>query len=177
MTACGMCSPPMPSCGTGIVITPWDSDKHGKLAQFRMDRMTGAELLEESAVPGTGFDAADYVRGVFGMYGTPIRRVELLCENETMRSVVDRFGEDVRIETVDGRHFRATVEAAPSPPFYAWVFTFGGKIRLVRPPEALAEMRRMASWLKKMPSRCAQGLISGYQEEVFPFRDTSFPPP
>lgn len=123
------------------------SERHGKIAQFRVDRMTGVTLLEESAAPDPTFRAADYVRTVFGMYGAAVTTVELLCENETMRSVVDRFGEEVRTETVDDLRFRATVEVAASPPFFAWVFTFGGKIKITGPAETLAEMRSMAVWL------------------------------
>ena len=82
------------------------------------------------------------------MYPDDLRTVELLCDNEVMRSVVDRFGEDVQTEAVDAGHFEATVEVAPSPPFYSWVFTFCGKIRILRPADVLDEMRDMSSWLQ-----------------------------
>lgn len=127
------------------------SEKHDRLAQFRVDRMTNVERLEQSAVPALDFDPADYIRRVFGMYDNgqnDQRTVELFCENETMRSVVDRFGEDVQISTVDGSHFQATVEVTPSPPFFAWVFTFGGNIRITSPADVLAEMKEMAGWLR-----------------------------
>ena len=124
------------------------SEKHGKIAQFRVDRMTAVEPLEHTAVQTLDFDPAEYVRKVFGMYPDDLCTVELLCDNEVMRSVIDRFGENVRTETVDEQHFRATVEVAPSPPFFSWVFTFGGKIRIVSPAAVLEEMRDMAAWLK-----------------------------
>ena len=124
------------------------SEKHGKLGQFRVDRMTAVESLEEAAVLMPDFDAAEYVQKVFGMYPDDLRTVELLCDNEVMRSVVDRFGEDVQTEAVDAGHFKATVEVAPSPPFYSWVFTFCGKIRILRPADVLDEMRDMSSWLQ-----------------------------
>ena len=116
------------------------SEKHGKIAQFRVDRMTAVQTLD--------FDPAEYVRKVFGMYPDNLCTVELLCNNEVMRSVIDRFGENVWTETVDEQHFRATVEVAPSPPFFSWVFTFSGKIRIVSPAAVLEEMRDMAAWLK-----------------------------
>ena len=72
----------------------------------------------------------------------------LLCDNEVMRSVIDRFGEDVSTVTADDGHFKAIVEVAPSPPFFAWVFTFCGKIRILGPEEVLDEMRGMAAWLQ-----------------------------
>lgn len=124
------------------------SEKHGKIAQFRVDRMTAVEPLEHTAVQTPDFDPAEYVRKVFGMYPDNLCTVELLCDNEVMRSVIDRFGENVQTETVDEQHFRATVEVAPSPPFFSWVFTFSGKIRIVSPAAVLEEMRDMAAWLK-----------------------------
>ena len=124
------------------------SEKHGKIAQFRVDRMTAVEPLEQTAVQTLDFDPAEYVRKVFGMYPDNLCTVELLCDYEVMRSVIDRFGENVRTETVDEQHFRATVEVAPSPPFFSWIFTFGGKIRIISPLTVLEEMRDMAAWLK-----------------------------
>lgn len=85
---------------------------------------------------------------IFGMYPDDLCTVELLCENEVMRSVIDRFGEDVSTVTADDGHFKAIVEVAPSPPFFAWVFTFCGKIRILGPEEVLDEMRGMAAWLQ-----------------------------
>ena len=73
--------------------------------------------------------------------------VDLLCENEMMRSIVDRFGASVHTETVDQGHFKAIVEVAPSPPFFGWIFTFGGKIRILGPDEVLQKMREMGGWL------------------------------
>ena len=124
------------------------SEKHGKIAQFRVDRMTAVEPLEQTAVQTLDFDPAEYVRKIFGMYPDDLCTVELLCENEVMRSVIDRFGEEVSTVTADDGHFKAIVEVAPSPPFFAWVFTFCGKIRIVGPAEVLDEMRGMAAWLQ-----------------------------
>ena len=124
------------------------SEKHGKIAQFRVDRMTAVEPLEQAAVQTPDFDPAEYVRKVFGMYPDDLCTAKLLCDNEVMRSVIDRFGENVRTETVDEQHFRATVEVAPSPPFFSWIFTFGGKIRIISPLTVLEEMRDMAAWLR-----------------------------
>ena len=117
------------------------SEKHGKLAQFRVDRMVAVESSDQAAVCMPDFDPAEYVRKIFGMYPDDLCTVELLCENEVMRSVIDRFGEEVG-------HFKAIVEVAPSPPFFAWVFTFCGKIQILGPAEVLDEMRGMAAWLQ-----------------------------
>ena len=124
------------------------SEKHGKLAQFRVDRMVAVESSDQAAVCKPDFDPAEYVRKIFGMYPDDLCTVELLCENEVMRSVIDRFGEEVSTVTADDGHFKAIVEVAPSPPFFAWVFTFCGKIQILGPAEVLDEMRGMAAWLQ-----------------------------
>lgn len=123
------------------------SEKHGKLAQFRVDRMTAIQDSDAPYIADPSFDPAVYVREVFGMYHDAPRRVTLLCENSAMRSVIDHFGEDVATEVVDASHFRATVDVAPTPPFFSWVFAFGGAIRIERPAEVLEKMRDMAAWL------------------------------
>lgn len=123
------------------------SVKHSKLAQFRVDRMTGIQPADAVYIADTGFDPAGYVRKVFGMYHEETQQVTLLCENKTMRSVIDRFGEGVDTTPVAANCFRAVVNVAPSPPFFAWVFTFGGAIRIEEPMDVLAKMKDMASWL------------------------------
>ena len=106
------------------------------------------ESSDQAAVCMPDFDPAEYVRKIFGMYPDDLCTVELLCENEVMRSVIDRFGEEVSTVTADDGHFKAIVEVAPSPPFFAWVFTFCGKIQILGPAEVLDEMRGMAAWLQ-----------------------------
>ena len=68
------------------------SEKHRKLAQFRVDRMTAIQESDAPYIADPSFDPASYLREVFGMYHDAPRRVTLLCENRTMRSVIDHFG-------------------------------------------------------------------------------------
>lgn len=124
------------------------SERHGKLAQFRVDRMVNTEPLDRPAVETPGFDAAHYASKVFGMYDDEIETVALRCENRFMRNVIDRFGESVQTEPDGPEHFTVQVDVAPSPPFFAWVFTFAGGIQITGPEHILEEMRQMAAWLK-----------------------------
>lgn len=127
-------------------VVGW-SEKHMKLSQFRVDRMTSVEMMDQPGHQLLGFEPAEYVQKVFGMYPDDLQMVTLFCENDVMRSIIDRFGEGVRTEIVDDDHFQAVVEVAPSPPFFGWIFTFAGKIRILKPDNVLEEMRQMASWL------------------------------
>ena len=106
--------------------------------------MVNVELLEQISVLMREFDPAAYVRRVFGMYSTEVQTVELLCENHVMSSVIDRFGEGIHTELAGPKHFKVVVEVAPSPPFFAWVFTFTGSICIINPPETVEKFREMA---------------------------------
>lgn len=128
-------------------VVGW-SEKHNKIAQFRVDRMTAIESLDLPGRQAPDFNPAEYGQKVFGMYPDNLKTVTLLCANHLMRSVIDQFGEDVQTRVTDDDHFLATVEVAPSPPFFAWVFTFSGAIRIVSPENVLNEMREMARWLQ-----------------------------
>lgn len=124
-------------------------ERRGEVSSFRVDRMENAAISNEARIMQDGFDIRDYGKEIFGMYPDKVERVELLCRNDMMRSIVDRFGEDVETAIYDSEHFKATVEVAPSPPFFAWVFTFGGGIQIISPEDVITEMREMASWLVK----------------------------
>ncbi len=54
-----------------------------------------------------------------------------------MKYVIDRFGIDVNTELKSDNTFIAKVNVMLSPTFYAWVFQFGGKMRIVAPDSAI----------------------------------------
>lgn len=111
------------------------SHKHEKLGTFRVDRIESVpEILEQTAQPmPEGFSIAEYTKKVFQMYDEESVTVELLCENDMMKVIIDRFGEDVRSEIIDDDHFKVTVEVSLSPNFFGWLFGFGDKIKLIYP--------------------------------------------
>lgn len=121
------------------------SDKHGKVTSFRVDRIFSTpELLEQDAFPEPKeFSVSDYTKTVFRMYDEKRVTVELLCENQVMKSVIDRFGEDVETQIFDKKHFIARVEVAMSPNFFGWVFGFEKSIRILGPLEARRRYRTM----------------------------------
>ena len=146
--------------GDPYVVSPWTTIWNGdhyyliglyedcsQIRTFRIDRISGTpEILSAGLTPAPAdFDVSVYSREMFRMYGTDeLTEVCLLCENETMKHLIDHFGIDVDTEPVDADHFRARVQVYPSPTFYRWVFGWCGKIRIASPEPVLAEYRRMA---------------------------------
>ena len=114
------------------------SESHGQVVKFRVDRMSGPALREDAAVPRPkDYNIEKFCAKTFLMYDAENCTAELLCENEMMKAVIDRFGPKVPTEVVDEEHFRATVEVSASPTFYAWIFAYAGKMRIVSPQSAV----------------------------------------
>jgi predicted DNA-binding transcriptional regulator YafY len=125
-------------------VVGW-SDKHGNVSAFRIDRMEEVEITEERAAPRPyNFNIRDYSRKIVKMFGGQIERVRLECDNDMMKYIIDRFGDDIKTEVKSEDKFVAETDVALSPTFYSWVFQFAGKIRITEPETAVDEMRDMA---------------------------------
>lgn len=117
------------------------SDKHENVSAFRVDRMHRPMILEEPAVPRPeDFRLEDYSRRIFEMYDGEAVTVRLECKDYLMKYVVDRFGEDVKVRPSQKGRFIVTADVQLSPNFYAWIFRFGGDMRIVSPDHARREM-------------------------------------
>ncbi len=121
------------------------SHKHGKTGTFRVDRISSTpEIMEEAAQPmPDGFSVSEFTKTVFQMYDEQRAMVELLCSNEMMKVIIDRFGEDVHTEITDDEHFAVTTEVSLSPNFYGWLFGFGDKITVTGPQWVVDRYREM----------------------------------
>ncbi len=125
------------------------SEKHGNVSVFRVDRMARPRMLDEKAVKRPeGFSLEDYSKPVFDMFeGKERVKVTLEVRNDLAKYIADRFGTKIETKRIGGERFTAEVEVSPSPTFYAWVFQFGGGIRILSPKEAADEMLNMAKEL------------------------------
>lgn len=129
------------------------SDKHEKVATFRVDRIAAPKLTEIEAIPSPdGFNLADYSKSVFQMFDGPILDVTLKCENDLMKTIIDRFGESVHTKIADNGHFYTTVSVSASKTFYGWVFGLDGAVEIIAPTEAVNTYLTM---LEKAKTRLA----------------------
>jgi len=121
------------------------SEKHNEIGNFRVDRIFGTpEILTEDAVTmPMGFDINEYIKTSFRMYNSEREEVELICDNDIMDAVIDKFGIDVITVANDERTFCASVNVAVSHVFYSWIFGFGGKVRIAAPETVKIEYAEM----------------------------------
>jgi predicted DNA-binding transcriptional regulator YafY len=120
------------------------SDSHGKIITLRVDRIADPKLTGFPAAPKPeGFDMAFYAETVIQMYDGPVCDITLHCENHMMKHIIDRFGEDVKTDVSGAKHFIARVRVPASPTFFAWVFTFGGAVRITAPGDIAGNYNNM----------------------------------
>lgn len=121
------------------------SEKREKIVTFRVDRIaTQPEILPAEAIPAPhDFDIAEYTKQVFFMYDGEMVTVDLRCDNSLMKTIVDRFGEDVKTLAYDMTSFRVLAEVSASPTFFGWVFGFGGKIQILGPENVKEQYHQM----------------------------------
>ncbi len=124
-------------------------DYKRRLGSFRVDRIAKRpDILDEDGTPAPeGFDINEHINTTFRMFSSDRAEVELICDNDVMDSIIDRFGEDVTTYANDMTSFRAVVDIAVSNVFFSWVFGFGGKVKIKAPQEIkekYSEMLRTA---------------------------------
>ena len=125
--------------GDRYYILGW-SDNHGEMRTFRVDRIPDVPIVlsEKAAKKPAGFSGAKFVSENYRMFAGAVKKVTLICDNDTMDSMIDRFGEKVETKPIDAGHFRLKAEVADSHVFYAWIFGFEGKVK-ISAPKAMKE--------------------------------------
>ena len=117
-----------------------------KFKFYRVDRMENiSKPLPEVREGHDLFDTKRLTQQkakVFDMYSTgKVYNVKMRFRNELTDQVIDQFGKDIMMMRTDDEHFTITANVDVSPPFYAWIATFGRKAKIISPPEAVKEMR------------------------------------
>ena len=78
------------------------------------------------------------------MYDTDeLVEVTLLCDNDVMKGVIDKFGPDVAVKKKNKRQFTAKVKVCPSPTFFGWIFQWNCRIRIIEPVEIKEKYQEM----------------------------------
>ena len=115
------------------------SDDVEELRTYRIDRMRDVSILEEHRNMrkewSTRRDMKTYIRKTFSMFGGEQKKVTIRFENNLLDTVIDKFGVGFGAEySVDGEnHFVVTTDIAVSDQFFAWIFGFGKKAKIIEP--------------------------------------------
>ena len=116
-----------------------------KFRYFRVDRME--RISKPLLDPREGQDLfssnslTKQKAKVFQMYSGATHNVKMRFRNELTDAVIDQFGRDIMMMQSDNEHFTITAAVEVSPPFYAWIASFGRKAKILSPQEAVDGMR------------------------------------
>ena len=128
--------------------------ENGKFMTFRVDRMDqisrplptareGKELYRET-------ELTRRKAKVFGAYRGKEYLVKIRFSNRLVDAVLDQFGRDVMLMPLDDRHFTVNVLVEISPPFFAWLSTFGKSAKILDPQPVVEEMKKFIGKLSEM---------------------------
>lgn len=139
--------------GKVYIISPWalmwDDENYYLVAydasendvrHYRVDKMTKISVLDtrrEGADGFKNFDMGIYSKKTFGMYRGAEETVTIRCENSLAGVMIDRFGEDITMYTIDSDHFEIVVRVYISPLFLTWLMNFGTKIKIISPSHVI----------------------------------------
>lgn len=128
-----------------------NNEKYDNLMHLRIDKIKKLEVTNEKArrfseVSGykTSFDSADYASKLFNMYSGEPKPIELVCHNSALEPMLDRFGENVRLQKVDDEHFLLRTNAAVSEGLVSWVLGFGGRVKVRTPNDLIYDVKKKA---------------------------------
>ena len=123
------------------------SSRHEKTSTYRLDRMEGVEILEES-ITETALslknEIGDYAEQVFKMYAGEAVDIVIEFKDNLIGVVFDKFGEDTQMMRCGADKCVATVKVQISPVFWGWLFQFAGEMKLLSPDYLIEEYKERA---------------------------------
>ena len=122
------------------------------MAHYRVDRMSGVEITDEPLTVKPeldGFDIRRHKKQVFGMFSGETVRAEFTATNErfVIDGIFDKFGSQTAI-TDNGDTVSFSADVQESTPFFAWVCTFGGKLKIDAPSSLVQKFGAFISELR-----------------------------
>ena len=151
--------------GERIIVSPyalmWNDGNYylyaydgKKFRTYRVDRMEGISLpLLDKRDGGDEYDKknlTDQRAKVFSMYHGEAYNVRIRVHNRLADAVIDQFGKDTIMVPYDDNHFTVNVPVELSPPFYAWVATFGKSMKILSPEPAVEGMKKFLQKASEM---------------------------
>lgn len=153
--------------GEKYVVSPyallWDNGNYylyayitekDEFRTFRVDRMEAItkplpdKRDGEKAFKAETLTSQEYK--VFQQYHGEKVKVRIRFINRLADAVIDQFGKETVMVPIDKDHFYALLPVELSPPFCAWVATFGRGAKILAPEAAITEMRKFIEKVSDM---------------------------
>ena len=128
-----------------------DKDGHISLWNYRVDRMFELKLYDkvEYRLPKSSpyykngtIDAEQYLHSVFKMFTSdkPLSTITLQFKKKFTKVIVEKFGFDVSVESIDDNYAKVNVKVQISQQFYGWLTGFkADDLRMIEPESEVNE--------------------------------------
>ena len=83
------------------------------------------------------------------MYSGEQKPIELICRNDLLETMLDRFGDRVKVQKVDDENFLLRTNAVVSDGLAAWVLQFGGRVTVKMPNDLIYSVKMKAEEILK----------------------------
>ena len=98
-----------------------------------------AETFDKLGIPLKEREALAGVAAVDAVFDSV--SVATTFRKELADAAIDQSGKDVMMMPVDADHFTITVPIEVSPTFFAWISTFGRRVKILEPAPVVEKMR------------------------------------
>ena len=116
-------------------------DKYKDVAHYRIDKMDGAKTETEKITEleqYRNFDIAAYRNELFSMYTGRRTETELSFQAEMLPTIIERFGDDIRLAAdKDGKYYIRVIVRI-SKAFFSWLTMYEGNIK-IKAPESVRQ--------------------------------------
>lgn len=132
----------------------WDDENYYLVAydgdlkmikHFRVDKMIHIDVTKDRREGRSfykEFDITQYAKKMFGMFDGREQNVKLLCRNEMVGVMIDRFGKDIIIIPEKEEHFAINIMVAVSKQFLGWIMSLGEGVKIAGPENVIEMMNQ-----------------------------------
>lgn len=124
-------------CEDNYYLMAYSSRHPERTANYRVDRMDHVRVLEDLTLSEEALDKlnciAGYTEQAFKMYSGELEDVMLKLDKSLIGPVMDKFGEDKEILSVNETTCTAAVHIQIAPTFFGWLAQFGDKMKIISP--------------------------------------------
>lgn len=123
------------------------SEKHNKITAFRLDYISEIpKLLNEKSIQEPDYLYSEvYKDTVFQESNNGESEITLEYDSSELDAVTEHFGQEVNYTLINNSICRAKVNATVDNAFFAWLFSFEGKVRITGPQNIKEQYIRMVS--------------------------------
>lgn len=118
------------------------SKKYDCLNNYRIDKLERIRFVDEF-IDKFDFDVNEYMQQTFNMFVGEKKNVILKCDSSLLDEIYARFGENVIITAIEDNQYYFSTVVSSSESFFAWLFSYNGKITIISPNEIKEEFVSM----------------------------------